>query len=200
MFTQTLPVILIGVWLLAIALLVPYLLGQLKKKKSSAARINKKLNDLNKFLGAYESRLQIVRSHAIDYLNSLGSEGARIMSEIQAQVAKIHMLTEEVNRLRGMNTISALTKAEKILDGKSAIFVQESGAGDVASWEYRLDTDWQSQLEKLLQDLGGDVASASLTAKDAGVPAFGKQFKRETIHDLKEAGIDINEIRNTKPS
>jgi hypothetical protein len=186
--------IIAAVWVLVLAFVIPLVLASKKKRRQAREAIEKKLDKQKQFLNTYESRLAIVRSHAIDYLNSLGSEGARIMSEMQGEVAKMNMLADEVRRLIDIGSTSALAQANKILEGKASIFIQDSGSGTASNWKFKLDKNWKKNLENLLQELGSNVASASQVAKDAGVPTFGKQFKRETIHDLKEAGIDIQAI------
>jgi len=203
MIQSSLPLFLIGAWLLAVVLIGPYIIAQARRKKNLSSKIKNEIEVIDKFLGVYESRLQIVRSHAIDYLNSLGSEGARIMSEIQTEAGKVKLIRDHVQKLLSKKTVSSLKKAESIIDGESSVILEQSNSNEASQKgnkanEYALDLNWQRKLEQMLQDLGNNVASASNTAKKAGVPAFSRQEKRETIHDLKEAGIDISKILGKK--
>lgn len=182
-------------WLLAIGMALPVVISRVKMKQQAKQRAQAKLNDLVGTIGEFDSRLQIVRAHAIDYLNSLGSDGARQMSEIQTLLTKIQLVADQVKNLLETESFGNMKLAEKILDGEEAIFLEDSGSGNPSNWEFRLEDKWSKNIENLLQELGTNVASASQSAKNIGIPTFGRQFKRETIHDLKEAGIDISALR-----
>ena len=182
-------------WLLAIGMALPVVISRVRIRKQTKLRAKEKLNSLIVTAGEFDSRLQIVRAHAIDYLNSLGSDGARQMNEIQSLLAKVNLVTDRVKKLLESKSFGKMKLAEKILDGEEAIFLEDSGSDSLSNWEFRLEKQWSEKIETLLQELGVNVASASQSAKNIGIPTFGRQFKRETIHDLKEAGIDIMALR-----
>ena len=69
--------------------------------------------------------------------------------------------------------------------------IQEGGKES----EYTLDNSWEKEIEDLIQELGTRVAEVSKNAKNTGIPTFGRQFKRETMHDLEQVGINISDFR-----
>lgn len=186
-------------WSLAIGMALPVVFSKLKAKRQAKERTKQKLDSILGTVSEFDSRLQIVRSHALDYLNSLGAEGARQMSEIQNSIARIQLAAEQAKNLLESENFKKMKLAEKILDGKEAILLDNSGSGKAGGWEYRIQDNWNEDIEQKLQDLGSNVANASKSAKNTGIPTFGRQFKRETIHDLKEAGIDISILRDKLP-
>lgn len=183
-------------WLFAICMALPVVLSRVKMKKLTRERTKVKLNSLVGTISEFDSRLQIVRAHAIDYLNSLGSDGARQMSEIQSLLVKIQVVADQAQNLLETESFGNIKLAERIMDGQEPIILEDSGVGNPSNWEFRLKNDWSKEIEALLQALGANVANASKSAKNIGIPSFGRQFKRETIHDLKEAGIDIMALRD----
>jgi hypothetical protein len=199
MSTAGIAISIIVAWAFAIGLSLPVFLNRRKAKKSAKQRAEKKLEKIVGRVSEFDSRLQIVRSHAIDYLNSLGPDGARRMSEIQTLLGKIQLAADQAKNLLESESFSKMKLAEKILDGQEAIFLEDSGSGNASSWEFRIQDGWNTEIENKLQELGANVASASTSAKNVGIPTFGRQFKRETIHDLKEAGIDIKALRDKIP-
>lgn len=199
MSTVGIAVSILVAWILAIALSLPIVITRAKAKKNAKIRTQIKLDNLSSSISEFDSRLQIVRSHAIDYLNSLGSDGARQMSEIQTLLSKIQLAADQARILLETESFPKMRLAEKILDGEEAIFLEDSGSGHASNWEFRIQGSWTKDVESKLQHLGALVATASTSAKNVGIPAFGRQYKRETIHDLKEAGIDIKSFRNKNP-
>jgi hypothetical protein len=199
MGTSGIAVTIIVAWIAAIGLSLPILFARFKAKKLAKIRTEKKLENVISTITEFGSRLQIVRSHAIDYLNSLGPDGARQMSEIQALLARIQLAADQARTLLDSESFSKMRLAEKILDGEEAIYLEDSGSGNASNWEFKIADGWNTEVEKKLQELGANVATASTSAKNVGIPTFGRQFKRETIHDLKEAGIDIKAFRDKLP-
>ncbi len=186
---------LIGLWILAICIAMPVLLIALTRKKSLRSRAEKKLEELGSKIAKSESRLQIVRSHAIDYINSLGPEGAENMNQINSILKKVKLVADEAQLLTQSNSSKKLKLANEILDGKKSLQIEENQT--VKNEEYKLDSNWERIIEDLIQELGVKVAEVSKNSKSDGIPTFGRQFKRETIHDLEQAGINIADIRKS---
>ena len=183
--------IIVGLWLAAIVVLLPIVIVTVTGKKRYKKKAYDKLEKLSSAVGKQDSRLQIVRSHAIDYLNSLGPIGAKNMSEIQSKLSNVEMLADKAHVLAKSNSKKKIKLANDILDGKKSVTIEENGRKS----EYTLNDNWLNEIEDLLQELGNKIAEASNNSKDTGIPTFGRQFKRETMHDLEQAGINIEEIR-----
>ena len=181
----------VGLWLAAIVVLLPIVIVTVTGKKRYKKKAYDKLEKLSSAVGKQDSRLQIVRSHAIDYLNSLGPIGAKNMSEIQSKLSNVEMLADKAHVLAKSNSKKKIKLANDILDGKKSVTIEENGRKS----EYTLNDNWLNEIEDLLQELGNKIAEASNNSKDTGIPTFGRQFKRETMHDLEQAGINIEEIR-----
>ena len=182
---------LIGLWLVAIVVCLPIVIVMVTGKKKHKNLAYNKLEDLSNKIAKHDSRLQIVRSHAIDYLNSLGPVGANNMSKIQSILSSVEVLADKAHALVKSNSKKNLKLANDILDGNQSVVIEDNGKKN----DYILNQSWEKDIENLLQELGTKVAEVSNNAKSTGIPTFGRQFKRETMHDLEQAGINIEEIR-----
>ena len=178
--------ILIALFVLAISTLITRVFGK-KKLESSTTE---KLNELTKNIAKHESRLQIVRSHAIDYQNNLGA-GTKNMLKIELILANLKMLADKVDELNKSKSRRKLKYAHDILEGQKSIKIDKNEK----NIEYTLESNWEETIEALIQELGVKIAEVSQNSKTTGIPTYGRQYKRETIHDLEQAGINISEIR-----
>ena len=149
--------------------------------------VNRKIDLFNNKVDDYTQRLSLVETHAVDYMNSIGPEGGRLLSELRQTLGQLQDLSELVTDLAETRDLGALEEVRLYFAG------QHPNQKELQNYEtgqtkiFPLTPDWEQRLEYLLQLVGRGVSQASSQAREAGVP---KRSKRDsTMSSLFKAKI-----------
>ncbi len=159
-------------------------------------------------------KFTVIRSHATDYINSLGPELAHEIFHIQNLLLAANAVLEEVQQLATSEELSALAQAHSLIEthfacknsespndyrAKSAALncpsteqehsAQTSTEGFVSTTSYReeLAPGWQEYVESQLKVIGEAINAASLSASATGLPK--RRERKSTQISLKELGL-----------
>lgn len=160
----------------------------LVRRDMLSKRITKRFRALSNSMYEFNSRVRVVETHAADYMNSLGPEGTRLLTELRNSMNSINLLLDEIGALLATQDIGALNEAAQLLDGTHPEQVREVRNYDgTISRRYTLPENWERQLEGMIQRAGQEVSSASMNATETGIPKRRKA--QPTIFSLIRAGI-----------
>ena len=179
--------------LIAISGVVLLLAGMFIFLAMESARVKRilleRLNIVATKVDEYQGRAQLILDHTDKYFNSLQNVGGP--SRLQALIKELDMAMLLVDQLIA-NKLTA--EAHQFID-----FLE----GDLNAWQPQWEgggvtydglANWDTHLEALIQSIGMEVADASTEMGKLGVVST-KRNRKATIVSLKEAGVDLEELR-----
>ena len=173
--------------ILCAVLVLVVLFSIIMKKDKLENRVRDQFDDLITRLRDQQERLALIESHAVDYANSLGQGGSKVLSELRDAITSITVLLTEVESLIATKDLGALEEAQLLMNGKhpdpdSVLSVQGAARGSAL-----LGGDWEGRLDELMQEIGSRVSSASMSAAEAGLPK--REKKERTLFSLFKARV-----------
>ena len=179
------PAMLIAILCAVLVLVVMFSI--ILKKDKLEHRVRDLFEDLLSRLHDQQERLSLIESHAVDYANSLGETGIKVLTELRDSINCVNVLLTEVESLIATKDLGALEEAQLLLTGKhpdpdSVLSAQGASRGSAL-----LGSDWEGRLEELMQEIGSRVSSASMSAAEAGLPK--REKKERTLFSLFKARV-----------
>lgn len=162
----------------------------LRRRSRSARKLYPMLEDLQSFLAESHERLVLISPHAHEYFNSLGGEGARTYAHLTRILGGIEKRIETVEQLISIGSKPAITEAAEILVSNFTFEVgsMSSVLGEERFPDLPLDRI-EMTVEKLFQDLGKRIATASFSAGLQHVTT--KKQRKDTFQSLVQARINV---------
>jgi len=162
------------------------------RRMRSTARLSEPLEALRDFLKESHRRLEIISPHAHDYFNSLGGDGARTYAHLTRVLAGIEQRVEEVEELIAIGSKPAISEAVELLGSNFTFQVgtMSSVIGEERFPDLPVDRI-EMTVEKLFQDLGKRIATASFSAGLQKITT--RKQRKDTFHSLHQANIHIPE-------
>ena len=179
------PLVLLGIACVPVILFAfAYWLQNRRRAKNLRAR----LEILDEQLGSFEERLLTIETHALDYLNSLTTDGSKALYEVKELVAAGKNLADEVQELIETGDVAAFGEAEKLLRDQFPLHEEMVRKFDGSYVRrYPKFRNWKDVIENNLQQVGREVSRASNRATESGLP---KRKKRQsTVVSLMQAGV-----------
>lgn len=185
-YSQNTAIILVMVTLVLMGLVVL----ALRRRSRSARRLYPMLEELRGFLEESQDRLELISPHAHEYFNSLGGEGARTYAHLTRILGGIEKRIESVEELIKIGSKPAITEAAEILVSNFTFEVgtMNSVLGEERFPDLPLDRV-EMTVEKLFQDLGKRIATASFSAGLQHITT--KKQRKDTFQSLVQARIHV---------
>lgn len=173
--------------ILCAVLVLVVMFSIIMKKDKLEYRVRDQFDDLISRLRDQQERLTLIEAHAVDYANSLGEGGIKVLTELRDSLNAITALMTEVESLIATKDLGALEEAQLLMNGKhpdpdSVLTAQGAARGSAI-----LGGDWEGRLEELMQEIGSRVSSASMSAAEAGLPK--REKKERTLFSLFKARV-----------
>ena len=176
----------------AIAILIASLTGGFLLARNHRVESEEELSEVETQVDVLEIRIKqfrrrygIVQEDAIDYINSIGAEGSRVLYALGQEIAAAEGLVEQMKLLLRSMAPYAADEVRAMLDG-----VHPTQLDEAVERLYSLPVNWEHRLESQLQSLGKLVSQASIEAGVSGVPKRPK--RKRTLLNLLDAGIRIS--------
>lgn len=160
----------------------------LLKKASLKSEVYRETAMLRNRIEEFKIRIKLVEPHAADYMNSLGAEGSRAVLRLRDIISALERLIQELDNLLAYNHLGTLFEAKHLLDTAFLSEEPEDKKEGFVTLSYdTLTSKWEEEIEDLLQEVGGKIANASISAEEVGIP---KRRKRQpTLLSLYKADI-----------
>lgn len=168
------------------------------KRSSLRRELDRRVQKINERGAEFEGRLQLLEKHVIDYLLSVGADGTRELAEMNASLAKLEVLIEEVKKILVNTDFHALHNAFQLLDYDYSELKKKNPDFDTEALPAH---HWEENFEAMLQSLGERVEEASVQARAINLQKRGRE-RKATIDNLAHIGIRsaIEYIRAQKES
>lgn len=162
----------------------------LRRRARSAHKLYPMLEELQSFLAESNERLELISPHAHEYFNSLGGEGARTYAHLTRILGGIEKRIETVQHLISIGSKPAIAEAAEILISNFTFEVgsMSSVLGEERFPDLPLDRI-EMTVEKLFQDLGKRIATASFSAGLQHITT--KKQRKDTFQSLVQARINV---------
>ena len=162
----------------------------LRQRSRSARKLYPMLEELKTFLDECLQRLELISPHAHEYFNSLGGEGARTYAHLTRILGGIEQRVAAVEHLISIGTKPAIAEAAEILVSNFTFEVgsMSSVLGEERFPDLPLDRI-EMTVEKLFQDLGKRIATASFSAGLQHITT--KKQRKDTFQSLVQARINV---------
>lgn len=178
---------LVGVLLLFFAGAVFMGARLLLAKRSHAKQLHREFSQMRSMLSENQQRIDLIETHALDYLNSMSGRATRAFGVAKQIVLAINQVLREGEELLERGDYAALIEAEELLESR---LVLKKAHLNAVQDGYELPDlyrdQWGPTLDKLFQEVGNEISRASNAAREFN---FSKRDSKRTYEDLRRAGI-----------
>lgn len=187
------------IWIVAAWLVCAYLAYNIITKEVLRLRVSESFDEISNKLKDFQERLLLIEPRGIEYINSLGSEGAKVLYDLRVRMSNIEEFIGEIERLRSINSRLALLQAQHLIDtafiehivSRSNYNTKNLRISMEGVKTFSIPVDWELRIETLLQKLGKLIHTSSIRASRSGLKK--RRDRQSTIQSLRQAGIKLME-------